>query len=83
MENLSNDHKDCPNQHENSHKQCDEMGHPAVNMMESQWKTKQQHRQNFPIKGKPLQKKYQRQNNKINQKDQDCQYHSLGSKKES
>ena len=28
---LSNDHKDHPNQHENSHKLCDEMGHPVVN----------------------------------------------------
>ena len=26
--NLSNDHLDCPNQHNNSHKQCDEMGNP-------------------------------------------------------
>ena len=38
-----NDHKHCPNQHENSHKQCNERGHPVVNMMESQWKLIQQH----------------------------------------
>ena len=31
MEHLSNDHEDRPNQHKNSHKLCDEMGHPAVN----------------------------------------------------
>ena len=34
--NISNDYEDHPNQQENSHKQCDEMGHPVVNMMESQ-----------------------------------------------
>ena len=45
MEHLSNDHEDHPNQHENSHKLCDEMGHPVVNMMESQWKLRQQHDQ--------------------------------------
>ena len=27
MEHLSNDHKDHPNQHESSHKLCDETGH--------------------------------------------------------
>ena len=32
-----------PNQHENSHKLCDEVRHPIVNMMESQWKLIQQH----------------------------------------
>ena len=37
MEDLSNDHKDHPNQHENSHKLCDEMGHLIVNLMESQF----------------------------------------------
>ena len=54
MEHLSNDHKDCPNWHKNSHKQCDEMGRHVVNMMKSQWKMKQQHDQNFPMEGKPL-----------------------------
>ena len=51
MEHLSNDHEDRPNQHENSHKQCNETGHPIVNMMESQWKLRQQQDQNFPMKG--------------------------------
>ena len=37
-EHLSNDHKNCPNQHENSHKLCDETGHPVMNLMESQRK---------------------------------------------
>ena len=46
--------KDRPNQYNDSHKQCDEMGHPLVNMMESQWKLRQQHDQNFLMEGKPL-----------------------------
>ena len=53
MEHLSNDHKDCPNQHKISHKLCDEMEHPIVNLMESQWKLRQQHDLNFPMEGKP------------------------------
>ena len=51
MEHLSNDHEDRPNQHENSDKLCNEVGHPVVNMMESQWKLRQQHHQNFPMEG--------------------------------
>ena len=31
-----------------------ETAHPVVNLMESQWKLRQQHDQNFPIEGKPL-----------------------------
>ena len=54
MEHLSNDHVDCPNLHKNSHKQYDEMGHPVVNIMESQQNLRQQHDQNFPMDGKPL-----------------------------
>ena len=54
MEHLSNVHKDSPNQHKNSHKLYNEMGHPVVNMMESQWKLRQQYDQNFPMEGKPL-----------------------------
>ena len=54
MEHLSNDHEDHPIQHKNSHKLCDEMGYPVVNLMESQWKLRQQHDQNFPMEGKPL-----------------------------
>ena len=38
MERLSNDQEDRPNQHENSHKLCNETGHPVVNLIESQWK---------------------------------------------
>ena len=54
MEHLSNDEKAHPNQHENIHKLCNEMGHPIVNLMESQWKLRQQHDQNFAMKRKPL-----------------------------
>ena len=54
MEHLSNDHKDHPSKHEKSHNLCDEMEHPIVNVMESQWKLRQQHDQNFPMEGKPL-----------------------------
>ena len=32
MEHLSNDHEDGPNQYKNSHKLCNETGHPVVNM---------------------------------------------------
>ena len=52
MEHLLNDHEDHLNQH--SHKLCDEMGYRAANLMESQWKLRQQHDQNFSMEGKPL-----------------------------
>ena len=35
MEHLLNDHKDPPNQYENSHKPCSETRHVIVNLMES------------------------------------------------
>ena len=54
MEHLSNDHKDRPIQYENSHKLCDERGHPIANLMESPWKLRQQHDLNFQVEGKPL-----------------------------
>ena len=49
MEYLSNDRKDHPNQHENSHKLRYETGHSVVSLFESQWKLRQQHDQNFPM----------------------------------
>ena len=49
MEHLWNDHKDRSNQYENSHKLCDKTGH----FMESQWKLRQHHEQNFSMEGKP------------------------------
>ena len=54
MEHLSNDEEDRPNQHKDSHKLCNETGHPIVNLMESQWKLRQQHDQNLSMEGKPL-----------------------------
>ena len=53
MEHLSNNHKNHLNQHENSHKLCNETGHPALNLLESQHDLRQ-HDQNFPMEGKPL-----------------------------
>ena len=53
MEHNSNDKEDRPNQHKNSHKLCNETGNPVLSLMESQWKLRQQHDQNFPIEGKP------------------------------
>ena len=54
MEPISNDHEGYLYQHENSHKLCDETGHPVVNLMKSQWKLRQQHDQNFSVEGKSL-----------------------------
>ena len=58
MEHLSNNNKDCPNQHVKIHKLGNEMGHPLLSLTESQWKLRQTHVQNFPIEGQPLQSKY-------------------------
>ena len=54
MKHPSNVHEDHPNQHENSHNLCSETGHPVVDLMESQWKLRQQHDQNFSMEGKSL-----------------------------
>ena len=54
MEHLSNDPENRPNQHENSNKQWDETGYPVGNMIERQWKLKQQHYHNFPMEEKLL-----------------------------
>ena len=80
MEHLSNDDEDHPYQHENSHKQCDETGHPVVNMMEGQWKLRQQHDQNFQMEERPLSNKYYCQKKEINPKEQDYENYSLGFK---
>ena len=79
MEHLSNDPEDHRNQHENSHKLCDEMGHTNLSLLESQWKLIQQHDQNFPMEEKPLQIKYQHQKKEINPEEQDCESHRQGS----
>ena len=65
-----------------SHKLCDEIGHPIANLMESQWKLRQQHDHNFQMEGKSLQNKYQRQKKERNPKEQNCENHSLGSQQE-
>ena len=80
MKHLSNDHEDNPNQYNNSHNLCNEMGHPALRLFESQWKLRQQHDQNFPMKGKSLYNKYWRQKKEINPEEQDCENDSQGSK---
>ena len=54
MEYLSNEHKDHPNQHKNSHKLYSKTGHPVLSLMESQQKLTQQHDQNFPMVEKPF-----------------------------
>ena len=36
------------------HKPRNEMGYPVSSLLESQWKLRQQHDQNFPMEGKPL-----------------------------
>ena len=56
MKHLWNDHEDCPNQYENNPKLCDEMEHPVLSLLESQWKLRQQHDQNFPMTRKISQK---------------------------
>ena len=58
MEHLSNNHEDHPNQHENGNKLWDETRRPVVNLMQSQWKLRQQHDQNFTMEEKPLHNKY-------------------------
>ena len=58
MEHLANDDEDRINQHKNSRKLCDETEHPVVNMMECQWKLRQQHDQNFSMEEKLLSNKY-------------------------
>ena len=54
MEHYSNNNEDRSNQHENTHKICDETGHPVLSLIESQWKLRQQHNQNHATEGKLL-----------------------------
>ena len=83
MEHLSNDHLDHPNQHKNSHKLCNKTGHTVVNLMESEWKLTQQHDQNFPMEGKPLENKHQHRKKERIPKEQDYENHSPGFEMES
>ena len=41
------------NQPKNSHKLCDDIGHPILSLTECQLKLRHQLDQNFPIQGKP------------------------------
>ena len=54
MDHLSTDHENLPNQDDNSHKLCDETGHPLLSLTESQWKLRQKHDQKFPVEKKSL-----------------------------
>ena len=53
MEHLSNNHENRPNQPENSHKLREKTEHPLLSLT-----LRQQHDQNLPMEGKPLQNKY-------------------------
>ena len=54
MEHLSNDHEDCPNHHEHSHRLCDKTGHPYVNLMEKLMETDTTTCLEFLIGGKAI-----------------------------
>ena len=51
MKHLLSDHEDRPNQHEKSHKLCNETTHPVLALTESKWILRQQHDQNILIEG--------------------------------
>ena len=54
MEHLSNDYKDHPNQHENSHKLCNETGHPDCEFDGKPMETEATTRSEFPSGGKAI-----------------------------
>ena len=54
MEHLSSDHQDHTNQPENSHNLHDEGVDPVLSLLESQWKLRQQHDQNFLMGGETI-----------------------------
>ena len=49
MEHLSNDQQDHSNLCNNSYKPCNETRHPVLSLLETQWKLRLQHEQNFPM----------------------------------
>ena len=53
MQHLLNDHKDCPDQRENSHKLNIETKHPILVLTKSQWKLRQQQSE-FPKRRKAI-----------------------------
>ena len=50
----STNQQDHTNQDKNSHMLCDETGYPVSSLLEIQWKLRQEHDQNFPMKEKSL-----------------------------
>ena len=72
MELLLSDHEDRPNQHENSHKLCDETGHPVLSLTESQWKLRKPHDQKSIVEQILVSKER-------NSEEQDCECRSQGS----
>ena len=52
MDHLSNDHKDCPNQHKNNHKLYNETNHPAFLFAGKSTETKTTTWSDFPNGGK-------------------------------
>ena len=57
MEYLSNYHEVHPNQHKNGHNPSNEIGHPVLGLLGSQWELRK-HDQNKPMEVKPLDHKY-------------------------
>ena len=70
-----NDHKDHPNQHKNSHNQCNETGHPLWIW----WKVNGNWGNNMIRIGKAIVKQILASEEKKNPKQQDCENDSLGS----
>ena len=70
MKPLLNDHEDCPNQHKNSHKLCNEMGKSM--RTETTWSE-------FPDGGKAIAEHILVSEEKINPKEHGCENVSLGS----
>ena len=54
MEHIWNDHKDHPSQHENSHKLCNEMGHPLSEFDRKSMETEITAWSQFPYDGKVI-----------------------------
>ena len=80
MEYLSNDHKDHPNLHKNSHKMCDETGH--LKFIGKSLETEATTWLEFPNGGKAIAETIE-VSEEINPKEQECEIHSQGSKWES
>ena len=71
MEHLSNDQENHLNQHENSHKLCNKMGDPVLNLMETETTTWSE----FPNGGKAVVEQIL-ESEERNPKEQDYENHS-------